>query len=202
MVYQPKNPVGYRSLITWRQAGEIYLRAKDFARNYLDRIKDQRLVNHIVNSARSVQRNIEEGYKRATTKEYVVFLGFSRGSLEELKRDFEELLREYREGIRREKEGGRRGKGEMGELRELVDLIYGEDCMLGRQILALERKMRREKTLPQSEMIRDSWKEEEAGIERFWRYVREKHGLVRGEDGIFRKVEKGEEGKEKGVEGK
>ncbi len=29
--------------------------------------------------------NIEEGYKRPTTKEYLIFIGFSQGSLEEIK---------------------------------------------------------------------------------------------------------------------
>lgn len=100
MVYQPKNPVGYKQLITWQQAGKILVQVKDFVKKHLSGYDDKRLVNHLVDSARSVQRNIEEGYKRATTKEYVEFLGFSRGSLEELKGDFEELKREIRGGIR------------------------------------------------------------------------------------------------------
>ena len=139
MVYQPKNPVGYRILLTWKQAGGIYGRAKDFTRNYLDGIPDRRLVAHINDSARSVQRNIEEGFKRATTKEYVQFLGFSRGSLEELKGDFEELKREWREGIRWADKGNIRGEVII-EIEELLDLIYGQDCMMGRQIITLETK--------------------------------------------------------------
>ena len=98
MVYQPKNPIGYKQLLTWQQAGQILRQVKEFAHNYLFKYDDRRLVTHLIDSARSVQRNIEEGYKRATTKEYVEFLGFSRGSLEELKGDFEELKREIKEG--------------------------------------------------------------------------------------------------------
>jgi four helix bundle protein len=100
MVYQPKNPQGYKNLLTWKQAGEIYHKTKDFTRDHLDTLRDRRLIAHMNDSARSIQRNIEEGYKRATTKEYVEFLGFSRGSLEELKGDFEELKREWKEQIR------------------------------------------------------------------------------------------------------
>jgi len=42
-------------------------------------------------AARSVVRNIEEGYKRATTSEYSDFIGYSQGSLEEVKGDIREL---------------------------------------------------------------------------------------------------------------
>ena len=37
--------------------------------------------------ARSVKRNIEEGWKRPTTAEYLQFLGYSQASLEELRGD-------------------------------------------------------------------------------------------------------------------
>lgn len=198
MVYQPKNAVGYRSLLTWKQAGEIYRRAKDFARNYLDRFRDMRLVGHINDSARSVQRNIEEGYKRATTKEYVQFLGFSRGSLEELKGDFEELRREWREGIRWAEKGERRGVV-IREIAELLDLIYGEDCMMGRQISSLEGKMVSEKTLPRGEMVKRGWGKARFSEKRFWGLAESRFGLRRDEKGIVRRVEKGEAG---GAEGK
>lgn len=42
-------------------------------------------------AARSVVRNQEEGFKRSTTKEYSDFIGFSQGSLEEVKGDIREL---------------------------------------------------------------------------------------------------------------
>lgn len=263
MVYQPKSATGYQTLITWRQAGEIYHRAKNFTRDYLNRISDSRLVAHINDSARSVQRNIEEGYKRATTKEYVQFLGFSRGSLEELKGDFEELKREWREGIRWGDKGERRvtgirdevtrgevareavtrgevargevARGEVArgsvisggatrgsvtrdsvardsvirgvaikEIDGILDLIYGEDCMIGRQIMALEDKMISEKTLPRSDMVRRSWNKSGFGDKRFWAIAEDKFGLRRDERGIVRRVDKGDADKEdvdKGKEG-
>lgn len=115
MVYQSRNPIGYKQLLTWQQAGQIIIKVKDFIRKYLFAHTDSRLVNHLTDSARSVQRNIEEGFKRATTKEYVEFLGFSRGSLEELKGDFEELKREIKEGIREDKGRIRENRGEIRE---------------------------------------------------------------------------------------
>jgi len=223
MIYQPKNPLGYQQLFTWKQAGEIIQRVKRFVTNHLTAYEDKRLTNHLIDSARSVQRNIEEGFKRATTKEYVSFLGFSRGSLEELKGDFEELKREIKEGtrgdkglIREEKGWIRENRGqireEKGKIREeveeLLDLIYGEDCMMGRQIRSLENKMVKEKTLPRSEMIKGSWSRAKAADERFWRLAETRFGLVRGENGKVRedkgriRENKGKEGKDKGLEGK
>ena len=210
MVYQPKNPVGYRTLITWKQAGEIYCRSKDFTRSRLNKISDNRLIAHINDSARSVQRNIEEGYKRSTTKEYVAFLGFSRASLEELKGDFEELKREWREGIRWAEKGleGVRVEGACGEgirrenkgvegmirgevIREiegLLDLIYGEDCMMGRQITALEDKMVDDKTLPRGEAIKRVWNQVGSADRKFWNLAESKYGIIRGDKGHCRRA--------------
>ena len=192
MIYQPKNPVGYRSLLTWKQSGDIYCLAKDFTRTYLDRMRDSRLIAHINDSARSVQRNIEEGYKRCSTKEYIQFLGFSRASLEELKGDFEELKREFEVGIRGHK--GREGydKGEEGIkiIRAMLDLIYGQDCMMGRQIASLEQKMVDEKTLPQGEMIKRIWNKAGSSERRFWKTVEDKYGIKRDKEGIVKREEK------------
>ena len=48
---------------------------------------EHRLKAQLDDAARSVVANIEEGFKRPTTKEYLEFLGFSEGSLEEVKGD-------------------------------------------------------------------------------------------------------------------
>ncbi|MCX6724159.1 MAG: four helix bundle protein [Candidatus Staskawiczbacteria bacterium] len=45
-------------------------------------------------AARSVVRNIEEGYKRATTKQYLDFLSYTQASLEEVKGDVVELAQD------------------------------------------------------------------------------------------------------------
>ncbi len=48
-----------------------------------------RLTNQLNDAARSVIANIEEGYRRPTTSEYMTFLGYSEASLTEVKGDIE-----------------------------------------------------------------------------------------------------------------
>jgi len=108
--YHVPHPQGYKQLLTWEQAGEIYRLAKEFTDLYLDIYRDSRLVGHINDSGRSVQRNIEEGYKRNNTSDYLAFLRFSHASNEELKRDLEELKRELEENQRWDKEDIRKYK--------------------------------------------------------------------------------------------
>lgn len=128
----------YKNLLTYKQGQEIYQLTKDFTARYLDPIKDSRLIGHMNDSGRSVPRNITEGCKRNNTRAYIDFLGFSRASLGELKEDYIELEREYKEGIRKDKE---KNKDEMMEIIEkILTKIYGEDCMLGRQIASLKKR--------------------------------------------------------------
>ena len=143
------RPEGYKNLLTYKQGQEIYIFTKKFTARFLDPIHDLRLICHLNDSARSVPRNIAEGYKRGNTKSYLEFLGFSRASLEELKEDYKELEREYKEGIRSDKDRNKGGaesdkeknKEEMIRIIEgILTKIYGEDCMLGRQIKGLEQK--------------------------------------------------------------
>jgi len=53
---------------------------------------EHRLAAQLDDAARSVKRNIEEGFKRPTTKEYLIFLGYSQASLEEVKGDIRDCL--------------------------------------------------------------------------------------------------------------
>lgn len=142
-----RNPMGYKFLRTWQQACEIFELTEKFVATlptrhpktgqYLTDLKDQ-----MIRSARSVVRNIEEGYARVTTREYVQFLGYSIASLEELLGDYQ-----YCE------------KGELGETKMYQRGIYlcrGESKMLTNQMKSLENKMVSEKTLSQNEMIRKS----------------------------------------------
>lgn len=132
------HPEGYKKLLTYQQGQEIYQLTKDFTAKYLDPIRDSRLIGHMNDSARSGPRNITEGYKRGNTKAYLEFLGFARASLEELKEDYRELEREYKQGIRKDKE---KNKEEMIRIiEEISTKIYGEDCMLGRQIEGLKKR--------------------------------------------------------------
>lgn len=88
-----RNPLGYKNLRTWQQANEILELTEEFVATLPKHHpktgqKMSDVSDHMLRSARSVIRNIEEGFKRITTKEYVSFLGFSSGSLEELLGDF------------------------------------------------------------------------------------------------------------------
>lgn len=159
-----QNPLGYRYLRTWQQANEIFELTEEFVvtlplrhpktGQYLTDLKDQ-----MIRSARSVVRNIEEGYSRTSTKEYISFLGFSAGSLEELIGDFKYCQ-----------------KGNMGDPQGCAKGIQtgvGEAKMLDRQIKNLEEKTFNEKIASQSDMIKKSWSEEKKIEEDFDRKLKE-----------------------------
>lgn len=140
-----KNPLGYRNLRTWQQANEIFELIEELAATlpaqnpktgqYLTDLKDQ-----IIRSARSVVRNIEEGYTRNTTKEYISFLGFSAGSLEELIADLKYC------------QNNRLGDDEINK--KAISFCVGEAKMLRAQILSLEKKMFDERTISSNERAR------------------------------------------------
>lgn len=111
-----RNPLGYKALRTYQQGEEIYGLTKEFTADYLDSVKDKRLIAHMDDSARSIPRNISEGYGRNNTKQYYEFLGFSLGSLIELLEDNLELEKDIKAGQRVTKEN----KGEQGMTRGQV----------------------------------------------------------------------------------
>ena len=94
MSYFSRDPEGYKKLLTWQNSVVIRDIVQRLTADF-DKIKFRRLIDHMVDSGRSIQRNIEEGYKRETTKEYITFLGFSRASLEELKGDTDDCFNRY-----------------------------------------------------------------------------------------------------------
>lgn len=182
MAYQE----GYAKLLTYQQGIEIYQKIKRFTAGYLDKFRDARLIGHMNDSARSISANIREGAKRRNTKAYIEFLGFARGSLEELKGDCAELKRELGEKerwVNKDKEGLRRIEK---DIEELLNLIYGQDCMMGRQIAALEKKAVSDKTLPQKELIKRTWKIAELADKRFWQMTKERFGIERDEKGFIK----------------
>lgn len=84
-----KHPQGYKYLVQW--SNTVLLRY--FIRMFTSSLpkSEYRRKAQLDDAARSVVRNIEEGFKRSTTKEYIDFIGFSQGSLEEVKGDVREL---------------------------------------------------------------------------------------------------------------
>lgn len=136
--YQKRNPLGYKVLRTWQQAEEIFKLTEEVTATfplkhpktgqYLSDLKDQ-----MIRSGRSQVRNIEEGYCRTSTKEYIEFLGFALGSLEELLRDFQYCV-----------EGG---LGDYKGTTKGLSSCRGQFKMLANQIDKLKEKVVREGNL-------------------------------------------------------
>lgn len=126
--------MGYKVLRTYQQGEEIYELVKRFTSLYLHPIADSRLIGHMNDSARSVPRNIAEGYGRNNTKQYYEFLGFSFGSLLELLEDCLELEKDIKTGIRKTRDD----QGALRELSIIIKLCMGEKTMLKNQMERIE----------------------------------------------------------------
>jgi len=80
-----QDPKGYQYLGVWQNAALLRILVRVFTKGLPK--SEYRLKAQMDDEARSAKRNIEEGWKRPTTSEYLQFLGYSQGSLEELKGD-------------------------------------------------------------------------------------------------------------------
>lgn len=89
------DPKGYQYLGVWQNAALLRTLIRKFTltlplkpthKNPYQPF-EHRLKTQMDDAARSVKRNIEEGWKRSTTSEYLQFLSYSQGSLEELRGD-------------------------------------------------------------------------------------------------------------------
>jgi len=163
------NPQGYKQLRTWQQANEILELTEEFIKTLP---KNEPARGHMDRSGRSTVRNIEEGFRRTTTQEYINFLGFSAGSNEELMADFEHCIG--------------KGLGNQELAQKGFYLCKGEGKMLYNQIKALERKMISEKTLPAKELSRQAFishQKNEADFDKFIEgYLKGNKGDNKGED--------------------
>lgn len=83
------SPEGYRYLVQWSNAVLLRYLVRLFT-NSLPKAEYRRK-SQLDDCARSVVRNMEEGFKRSTTRDYLNFIGYSQGSLEEVKGDIREL---------------------------------------------------------------------------------------------------------------
>lgn len=141
--------MGYKVLRTYQQGEEIYELVKKFTASYLHLIKDSRLIGHMNDSARSVPRNIAEGYGRNNTKQYYEFLGFSFGSLLELLEDSMELEKDIKGGLRKTKDDD----GALGDLSRIIKLCMGEKTMLKNQMERIELMAGGQGVLSQNQRI-------------------------------------------------
>ena len=87
-----KTPNGYIFLVAWANASLLRVLVTRFTNSLPKSI--YRLKSQLDDAARSVVANIEEGYARQTTSEYINFLGYSRASLIEVKGDIQRSLQD------------------------------------------------------------------------------------------------------------
>lgn len=78
---------GYIYLVAWSNASLLRVLGRRFT-GTLPR-SEYRLKAQLDDSLRSSVANIEEGFARPTTSEYLTFLGYTQGSLKEAKGDFQ-----------------------------------------------------------------------------------------------------------------
>ena len=84
-----KHPEGYKYLAPWTNAVLLRFLIRKFTET-LPRT-EFRMRTQVNDACRSVVANIEEGFKRPDRKAYLEYLGFSQGSLEEVKGDVRRL---------------------------------------------------------------------------------------------------------------
>jgi four helix bundle protein len=80
-------PNAYIHLVSWSNASLLRVMVQIFTHSLPK--SSYRLKNQLDDAARSVIANIEEGFARPTTSEYVTFLGYSQASLIEVKGDIQ-----------------------------------------------------------------------------------------------------------------
>ena len=86
------TPNGYVFLVAWSNASLLRV----LIRKYTNKLpkSEYRLKAQINDAGRSTVANIEEGFARQTTSEYINFLGYSRASLIEVKGDIQRSLQD------------------------------------------------------------------------------------------------------------
>lgn len=83
---------GYIHLIAWANASLLRVLIHRFTDSLTK--SHYRLKHQVDDAARSVVANIEEGFSRPTTSEYLTFLGYSEASLIEVKGDMQRSLQD------------------------------------------------------------------------------------------------------------
>jgi len=82
-----QTPNGYIHLIAWSNASLLRILIRKFTSTFPT--VERRLKMQLDDAARSVIANIEEGFRRPTTIEYLTFLGYSQANLIEVKGDIQ-----------------------------------------------------------------------------------------------------------------
>ncbi len=87
-----KTSQGYKFLIQWSNLVLLRIMVRKIT-GILPKC-EYRGKAQVDDAARSAVANLEEGWKRSKTKEYIDFIGYSQGSLEEVKGDVERWLQD------------------------------------------------------------------------------------------------------------
>jgi hypothetical protein len=203
------NPEGYRNLLAYQKASELQIFTNSFVLNLPKTKTFFDLADQMSRSGRSGSKNIVEGWKRNTTKEYFTFLGFSIGAVEELKDDAADIVTGVYPGLMGV-------KGVMSEERverEVLDKIpfyplpsllppaaelflraKELNFLLHKLQKSLDLKMDKDHTKPLNEKIVSRVIEENKADDDFKNYL-VSLGMERLENGKYvSKGEKGEEG--------
>jgi len=91
---------GFRFLVQWSNLVLLRILVRKFTETLPK--GEYRTKTQLDDAARSCVSNVEEGYRRATTSEYLEFLGFSEGSLAEVHGDINKC---YQDGFIRSVKG-------------------------------------------------------------------------------------------------
>lgn len=86
------SPQGYKFLIQWSNLVLLRILIRKFT-NTLPKF-EFRTKTQANDASRSTVANIEEGWKRPTTKEYLDYIGFTQGSLEEVRGEVNRWLQD------------------------------------------------------------------------------------------------------------
>jgi four helix bundle suffix protein len=112
-----KKQAGYEYLLAYKITVPIYDYTVEFCNIYIDprsRTRDQ-----MTQSARSGMQNISEGNKQQSLQGYIKLSGVSRGSLEELLKDFASYARQHKIPIW-DSEKAKREIREIGQIWEIL----------------------------------------------------------------------------------
>jgi len=202
-----KKPEGYRELLVYKKSEllqrEIQILVALFpkTKTFID------LADQISRSARSVTKNIIEGWKRNSTKEYFDFLGFSIGSNSEMLEDLGDIVTGMYKDLSKIKgvmgEKGVMGRSELDKILfyplnpsfplavELFLKAKEVNFLLYKLQKSLESKMNLEGTKPQKQKIIENMRQEKQANIEFQKYLKS-IGLKRLEDGRYIQEEKGE----------
>ena len=150
---------GYEYLITYQNSVEIYDLTLQFCDKFLAGREYLRTREQMIQAARSSKQCIVEGYMQKSLKGYIKLLGVTRGSFEELLKDYEDFARtrgieiqpKWDKGVKRDK-GGKfllpfdplNPLNPFTPLNHLANLIRRTNYLLDRQIKSLEEKFVRE----------------------------------------------------------